>query len=113
MWVEGTNKTQIIEVTVNNVGDEWVLANNSVKLTVSASGLTTVVPGIINRLRPGDQAIVQIGVVNANGTAPGTTGAATVSIAGKGVQVDHTFNGTYVRGEMSRTTYRSLRSVAK
>ncbi|KAK5744937.1 hypothetical protein LTR17_001688 [Elasticomyces elasticus] len=95
MWIEGTNKTQIIEVTVNNMGDEWVLANSSVKLTVSAPGLTTVVPGIINRLRPGDQAIVQIGVVNTNGTATGSAGPATIIIAGHGVQSSHTFNATY------------------
>lgn len=95
MWLEGTNKTQIVEVKVNSVGDQWVLANNSVKVTVSASGLTTVTPGIINRLRPGDQAIVQVGVVNANGTAPGTTGEATVHITGSGVQASSTFNATF------------------
>ena len=95
MWMEGTNKTQIVEITVNNMGDEWVLANNSIKVTVSASGLKTVVPGVINRLRPGDQAIVQVGVVNAGGAAPGTTGSATAHIAGKGVQKSYTFNATY------------------
>ncbi|KAK5114808.1 hypothetical protein LTR85_010121 [Meristemomyces frigidus] len=58
MWMEGTNKTQMFEITINNVGEGWVLANNTVRLSISAPGLTTVVPGIINRLRPGDQAIV-------------------------------------------------------
>ena len=95
MWIEGTNKTQIVQVTVNNVGDQWVLANNSVKVTVSASGLTTVVPGVINRLRPGDQAIVQVGVENADGTAQGTTGEATVQIQGQGVQKSYNFNATF------------------
>ena len=95
MWMEGTNKAQIFEVRVNNVGDEWVLANNSVRVTVSASGLNTVAPGVINRLRPGDQAIVQVGVENTEGTAPGTTGPAKVHIIGTGVQTTYTFDATY------------------
>ncbi|KAL9091437.1 MAG: hypothetical protein Q9165_004823 [Trypethelium subeluteriae] len=96
MWFEGTNKTQIIEVTVNNVGSEWVLANNSVKVTVSAPGYTVVSPGIINRLRPGDQAIVQLGVINSGGTVAGDTGNATVLISGAGVNsASYTFNATY------------------
>jgi alpha-L-fucosidase len=95
MWIEGTNKTQIVEARINNVGNEWVLANNSVKVTVSASGLKTVIPGVINRLRPGDQAIVQVGVENANGVAEGTAGSATVHINGNGVQTSYTFDATY------------------
>ena len=96
MWMEGTNKTQLVEVTVNNVGSEWVLAKNSVKVTVSSPGYKTVFPGIINRLRPGDQAIVQLGVVNSNGIAPGSTGNATVQVSGAGVSsAAYTFNATY------------------
>ena len=97
-WIEGTNKTQIMEVTVNNVGTEFVLANHSVRVAVSAPGLQTVQPGIINRLRPGDQATVEVGVVNTNGTAPGTTGPATVRISSAGSSVGtspYTFNATY------------------
>ena len=95
MWMEGTNKTQIVEVTVNNDGEQWVLANNSVEVIISAPGLRTVVPAVINRLHPGDQAIVQVGVVNANGTRPGTTGQATAIIVGKGVQISSSFDATY------------------
>ncbi len=95
MWMEGTNKTQIFEVTINNAGDQWVLSNNSVQVTISASGVNTVVPGVINRLRPGDQAIVQVGVENAAGVAPGTTGEATVQIQGVGVQTSYSFNATF------------------
>ena len=95
MWIEGTNKTQIVEVRVNNVGEEWVLANNSVRLTVSAPGLRTVVPGVINRLRPGDQAIVHVGVENVEGTAEGTTGSAAVHINGHGVETSYTFDAFY------------------
>ena len=96
MWQEGSNKTQIVEVTVNNVGTEWVLANNSVRVTVSAQGYTTVSPGIINRLHPGDQAIVQLGVVNSEGTAIGSIGNATINVQGTGVSsAPYTFNATY------------------
>lgn len=95
MWMEGTDKAQIFEITVNNIGEEWILANNSVKVTVSASGVETVAPGIINRLRPGDQSIVQVGVVNTNGTESGTSGEATVHIEGAGVRASSTFNATF------------------
>lgn len=96
MWMEGTNKTQIVEVIVNNVGDGWALANNSVTVSISSPGYTTVVPGVINRLRPGDQAIVQVGVVNPNGTTAGSTGPATVNVAGAGVKATYTIsNATY------------------
>ncbi|KAM3071361.1 hypothetical protein ACMFMF_007833 [Clarireedia jacksonii] len=94
-WFEGTNKTQIVEVTINNVGDEWLLANHSARVTVSASGLTTVKPGIINRLQPGDSAIIQVGVINTPGTAAGSSGEAVVQIEGKGIAVEHKFNATY------------------
>ncbi|KAI0475354.1 glycoside hydrolase [Xylariaceae sp. FL0804] len=93
-WLEGTNKTQIVEVTVNNDGDGWVLASHAVRVTVEAAGLRTVVPGVINRLRPGDQTVVQIGVVNAEGTADGTATEATVHVTGNGVQANMTFNAT-------------------
>lgn len=95
MWIEGTNKTQIVEAVINNVGEDWVLANNSVRVTIDSPGLTTVKPGVINRLRPGDQARVQVGVVNTNGTTAGTKGPATLKISGAGVQTSHIFNATY------------------
>lgn len=94
-WVDGTNKTQIVEAVINNVGDDWVLANNSVRVTVDSPGLTTIQPGIINRLRPGDQARVQVGVVNTDGTAAGTSGQATIRVTGQGVQASYPFNATF------------------
>jgi alpha-L-fucosidase len=95
MWMEGTNKTQIFQVTVNNVGNEWILANNSVSVSIEASGVRTVLPGVINRLRPGDQAIVQVGVENTEGTTAGTEGQATAQIIGKDVQLSYTFDATF------------------
>lgn len=94
-WIEGTNKTQIVEVAVNNVGSEWVLANNTVKVEVSSSGLRTVLPGFIHRLQPGDQAIVEIGVVNAEGVSPGTIGEAIAVISGVGVNSSYVFETTF------------------
>ena len=94
-WFEGTNKTQIVEVTINNVGTEWLLANQSVRVTVDSPGYETIIPGVINRLRPGDQARVQVGVTNTNGTAQGTRGKATVRVGGTGVNACYTFNATY------------------
>ncbi|KAF2251695.1 glycoside hydrolase family 29 protein [Trematosphaeria pertusa] len=94
-WFEGTNKTQIYEATINNVGTEWVLADHSVQVAVESDGVKTVKPGAIKRLRPGDQSRVQIGVVNNDGVAEGTNGPATIKISGQGVQTNYTFNATY------------------
>ena len=95
MWLEGTNKTQIFEAIINNVGTEWVLSNHSVEVSVAAPGLRTVNPGIIRRLRPGDQAKVQIGVENVDGVFEGTPGEAMIIMSGDGVQSQYAFNATY------------------
>lgn len=94
-WFPDTNKTQIVEVIVNNVGSEWVLANNSVKVTISAPGYETVIPGYISRLRPGDQAKVQVGVVNSAGVQIGAVGNASILVSGIGVNSSYTFNATF------------------
>lgn len=107
LWMEGTNKTQIFEAIVVNTGNDWILANNSVKVTVEASGITTVQPGVINRLRPGDRATVRVGVVNSNGTEPGSTGEATLRVSGAGVQVSSMFNATFGIGAYE-ATYESI-----
>lgn len=95
-WVEGTNKTQIYEATINNVGTEWVLANQSITVTIESDGVRTIQPGYIRRLRPGDQAVVDIGVINADGIATGTNGTATLIISGTGIaSTTYSFNATY------------------
>lgn len=109
LWLPDTNKTQIVEVIIDNVGSEWVLANNSVKVEVSSSGLKTVVPGYIHRLQPGDQAKVQVGVVNAEGFPTGTSGEATVVVSGVGVNASYTFNATFGITEYE-ATYESIYS---
>jgi alpha-L-fucosidase len=95
-WMEGSNKTQIIEVLVNNVGSEFVLKNHSVTISVDGPGLETVSKGTLKRLRGGDQALVEVGVVNKKGFMPGSMGNATVIISGKDVNNSpYTFNATY------------------
>ncbi|KIM94614.1 glycoside hydrolase family 29 protein [Oidiodendron maius Zn] len=95
-WVDGTNKTQIIEVVVNNIGSDFVLLDHSVTLTIESRGLETVTKGTIKRLHPGDQAIVEIGVVNKRGVKAGSSGNATVIISGQGMSsCSYTFTATY------------------
>ncbi|KAK7943124.1 glycoside hydrolase [Apiospora aurea] len=77
-WIEGTDKTQIVEVIVNNVGATWLLSNQTVTVSVDSPGLKTVSPVVLKRLRPGDQVIVEVGVVNNGGVAEGSKGPATI-----------------------------------
>jgi alpha-L-fucosidase len=84
-WVEGTNKTQIFEVMITNVGTEFVLRNQSVTVAIQSSTLRTVQKGSINRLASGDQILVQIGVINVDGISARTHGEARVVIDGHGV----------------------------
>lgn len=53
---------QAIEVTVQNIGTEWVTAMDSVWVKIEATGIETRVPGVIERLPPGQQSVVQIGI---------------------------------------------------
>lgn len=81
-WMEGTDKVQIVEVLVNNVGSSFVLRNNSVRVYIESPGLETVTEGVIHRLGPGDQASVEIGVRNRKGVLAGDSGPATVVVQG-------------------------------
>ncbi|KAF2099507.1 glycoside hydrolase [Rhizodiscina lignyota] len=95
-WIEGSNKTQIVEVLVNNVGEDFVLRSHDVTVTIDAPGLEVISPATIKRLRPGDQRKVQIGVRNKAGVAAGSTDTATIKVSGKGVQCnDYAFHATY------------------
>lgn len=95
-WLPETDKTQIVEVLVSNVGDSgWILSNNTVTVNIVSDGLKTVQPGRVKRLRPGDQAIVEVGVVNRNGVEAGETGEATVILSGVDVDESYSFEATY------------------
>jgi alpha-L-fucosidase len=94
-WFPGTNKTQIVEVLVNNLGHEWVLSNNSMNVTVQSKGVKTVQPGKIKRLRPGDQVMVEVGVENMAGVQPGSQGNATIFITDGRDEFEYTFNASF------------------
>jgi alpha-L-fucosidase len=66
-WMEGTNKTQIVEVTVANTGSGFILRNHSVSVEVQSSRFRTVRPGLVKRLAPGDQVVVEVGVDSEQG----------------------------------------------
>ncbi|GAW17194.1 hypothetical protein ANO14919_066470 [Xylariales sp. No.14919] len=53
---------QIVEITVNNVGEECVAGSGAV-ITLVGDGFDTVTPGRLKRLCPGDQKVVKIGVI--------------------------------------------------
>jgi alpha-L-fucosidase len=55
-------RAQIVDVTVLNVGTEWVSERSPLTVTVSADGVRTVVPATIRVLAPGEQARVEVGI---------------------------------------------------
>jgi alpha-L-fucosidase len=109
-WVEGSNKTQIFEVVIDNVSEEWVLKNHSVSVSIESEGVETVEKGYIKRLHAGDQVRVQVSVKNRDGVAAGSSGNATVVIEGQGVTANkYTFEATFGIKEYD-ATYESIYS---
>ena len=95
-WMEGTDKVQIVEVLINNVGSSFVLRDHNIRVCVESPGLETVTKGVIKRLGPGDQAVVEIGVRNREGVKAGDSGMATIVIEGCDVvSTEYTFKATY------------------
>lgn len=94
-WLPDTDKVQIIEVIINNVGNEWITRKSPVEVSIVSPGLKTVTPAFIKRLRPGDQAKVVVGVVNTPEAPVGSRGEATVVLAGKDIHVKYPFEATY------------------
>ncbi|MGW4515776.1 alpha-L-fucosidase [Streptomyces sp. NPDC004393] len=78
---------QSVEATVVNAGALPVLADDQVSVTVDVSGARTVDPARIERLDPGEQARVRIGIRSRPGTTPGTAQSGTVTVRGRGQQV--------------------------
>lgn len=64
-----TEGVQTIELVIDNAGPAWV-SGAGVEISISGSGIETVQPGFIKRLRPGDQKRVNIGVTG-SGTVNG------------------------------------------
>lgn len=95
-WVDGTDKTQIIEVSVNHIGSSFLLRDHAARIRVESPGLETVSEGTIKRLSPGDQAVIEVGVRNKDGVKVGDRGPATIVISGDGVEsTEYTFTATY------------------
>ncbi|RDW72240.1 alpha-L-fucosidase [Coleophoma crateriformis] len=92
-WIGDDEKTQIVEVIINNVGFEWIQGDNYLHVSIESAGYKTVEPVIIKRLKPGDQVIVNVGVVSAG--EAGITGKATVVIYGKNTHVTYDFEATF------------------
>ncbi|HEY5001838.1 MAG TPA: alpha-L-fucosidase [Ktedonobacteraceae bacterium] len=73
----GSGLAQVVEATVQNTGKNWLSSSHSATLSVTAQGIQTVVPGIISKLGPGEQAIVEIGITKASSIVNGSKIAAT------------------------------------
>jgi alpha-L-fucosidase len=109
-WIEGTNNIQIFEVIVSNVGQHnWVSANDVVVVSIESEGVLCVNPGIIKRLRPGDQVFVEVGVINKQGVVPGTRGNASVRLHSSTVDIEHNFEASFGIGSYE-PTYESIYS---
>jgi alpha-L-fucosidase len=106
-WLPETNKEQIIEVIVNNVGSGWVKSPEYVNVTVTSAGVIMTQPGLIKRLRSGDQAKVELGVVNRPGVPNGSSGNMTVTLSGVGIDENYTFASTFGIKEYE-ATYESV-----
>ena len=90
------NTTQIVEATIANVGTTPLVKNHNASVTITSPGQHVVQIATINRLMPGDQVTVQIGVENNEQFRPGDSGPETVIISGNGVpSTEYTFNATY------------------
>ncbi|KAI9740399.1 MAG: hypothetical protein M1834_004979 [Cirrosporium novae-zelandiae] len=56
------NQTQTVEVGISNAGEDWV-SGNGIEIVIEGSGIKTVSPGKIKRLRPGDQKRVNVEII--------------------------------------------------
>ncbi|KAM0323248.1 hypothetical protein ACHAQA_008839 [Verticillium albo-atrum] len=78
-WIEGSDLEQVIELVIANRHDtnylDW---SDTLQVTVESDSLDTTTPGQLIRLAPGQNAVVQVGVKNKAGVAPGTRCDATV-----------------------------------
>lgn len=78
-WVEGSDYVQIIEMIVSNSNaNNYLTLADTLVVSVNSDSVDLVVPGNLTRLAPNQSAVVQVGVKNKAGVAPGT--ACTVNI---------------------------------
>lgn len=71
-WFEGTDKVQIVEVTLQNThATRWLTLADTLQVTASSGDVDTVNTGTLKRLRPNQTAVVQVGVKNKAGRIAG------------------------------------------
>ena len=104
---------QVVEATVQNAGSHWLSSTHNATLSVTATGIQTVVPGIISKLGPGEQAIVEVAVTKASSIANGSKVAATAVAAvngGTGSTINFTLTAgiaTYTATDPSLSQHKS------
>lgn len=88
---------QLIEVILNNTGSSsWLTSDQNLQITIEADELETVEPAVVKRLKPGDAAIVEVGVQNADGSDSEWTGSATATAEwSDGQSTSLEFDGTF------------------
>ncbi|GIF00858.1 alpha-L-fucosidase [Paractinoplanes rishiriensis] len=85
MPLGGGRRAQVVDVTVLNVGTEWVSEQSPLTVTVSAEGVNTIVPATVRVLAPGGQARVEVGIDSPSLPA-GTAVDAEVRVTGGAVR---------------------------
>jgi alpha-L-fucosidase len=68
----GSGLAQVVEAVVQNAGTQWFSPSNSALLTLGAANIQTVVPGVVSKLAPGEQTIVEVGITKSSSIADGT-----------------------------------------
>ncbi|KAH8691685.1 glycoside hydrolase, family 29 [Talaromyces proteolyticus] len=66
---------QLFDIVLNNTGTSgWLTSADELQIVIQSDKLNTVQPAIVKRLRPGDSAVVEVGVQNAAGVELGAIG---------------------------------------
>ncbi|KAH8586544.1 alpha-L-fucosidase-domain-containing protein [Bisporella sp. PMI_857] len=79
-WFEGSDFVQIIEMIIaNDHPSNFLTLADTLNVTADSDSFDLVTPGTLTRLAPQQQAVVQIGVKNKKGVAPGTMCSATIT----------------------------------
>ncbi len=63
---------QVVQATVQNIGDQWLSPGHEARVTVDAPGVRTVRPATVRWLAPGDAQQVEIGIAPDQPMAAGT-----------------------------------------
>lgn len=78
-WFEGSDLVQIVEMYIkNNAPTNSLTLKDTLNITTESDSLVLATSGSLQRLYPGQQAIVQIGVKNKEGVVGGSTCSGTV-----------------------------------